>query len=149
MESLGRFWYYLKATQGPHCCMFNYRTTKNSSRGQDIWREVPEHYHKSSIVAVTSTSSQHLGQLPGVFREPRFCVRNWCVLVWVTLKNLHNLGRPTALHGIHQKVSSFQTIPSLSRTLLFRRYDYIFMSSVTTADDNLKNTIRDGGSTAL
>ena len=23
MESLGRFWYYLKATQGPHCCMFN------------------------------------------------------------------------------------------------------------------------------
>ena len=30
----------------------------------------PEHCHKSSIFAVTSTSSQHLGQLPGVFREP-------------------------------------------------------------------------------
>ena len=40
MESLGRFWYYLKATQGPHCCMFNFRTTENSSRGRDIWREV-------------------------------------------------------------------------------------------------------------
>ena len=41
MESLGRFWYYLKATQGPHCCMFNFRTAENSSRGRDIWREVP------------------------------------------------------------------------------------------------------------
>ena len=31
----------LKATQGPHCCMFNFRTAENSSRGRDIWREVP------------------------------------------------------------------------------------------------------------
>ena len=44
MESLGRFWYYLKATQGPHCCMFNFRTAENSSRGRDIWREVLEMY---------------------------------------------------------------------------------------------------------
>ena len=41
MDSLGRLWYYLKATQGPHCCMFNFRTAENSSRGRDIWREVP------------------------------------------------------------------------------------------------------------
>ena len=41
MESLGRFWYYLKATQGPHCCVSNFRTTENSYRGRDIWREVP------------------------------------------------------------------------------------------------------------
>ena len=41
MDSLGRFWYYLRATQGPHCCMFNFHTTENSSRGRDIWREVP------------------------------------------------------------------------------------------------------------
>ena len=40
MESLGRFWYYLKATQGPHCCVSNFRTTENSYRGWDIWREV-------------------------------------------------------------------------------------------------------------
>ena len=41
MESLGRLWYYLEATQGPHCCMSNLCTTENSSRGRDIWREVP------------------------------------------------------------------------------------------------------------
>ena len=41
MESLGRFWYYLEATQGPHCCVSNFRTTENSYRGRDIWREVP------------------------------------------------------------------------------------------------------------
>ena len=41
MESLDRFWYYFKATQGPHCCMFNFRTAENSYRGRDIWRKVP------------------------------------------------------------------------------------------------------------
>ena len=40
MDSLGRFWYYLRATQGPHCWMFTFRRTKNSYRGWDIWRKV-------------------------------------------------------------------------------------------------------------
>ena len=81
MESLGRFWYYLKATQGPHCCMFNYRTAENSSRGQDIWREVPGRLNGAAnlIVIVARRSKQcrgclffcqlssQLWSLPGIF----------------------------------------------------------------------------------
>ena len=40
MDSLGRFWYYSRATQGPHCCMSTFRRTENSYRGLDIWRKV-------------------------------------------------------------------------------------------------------------
>ena len=59
MESLGRFWYYLKATQGPHCCMFNYRTAENSSRGQDIWREVHDQGGQHDRGGQHDQGSQH------------------------------------------------------------------------------------------
>ena len=55
MESLGRFWYYLKATQGPHCCVSNFRTTENSYRGRDIWREV--HCLVAPILSISDPAS--------------------------------------------------------------------------------------------
>ena len=107
MESLGRFWYYLKATQGPHCCVSNFRTAENFSRGRDIWREVQGGTRRQTGSFCKSAQNcrwDHPMSWALIIKE-WFC-RSWFnIKVWFVQEHCEDMGTLKRL-SVWNKVSS-------------------------------------------